>query len=138
MLKILNLFFFVNFTIHILSSCSQKIPQIDKLFYEVQGPIKTMTVIQEFNERTGKEVYHFNPKGELKKIEHFNSFSDDEDVKIGSITYFDKQENQTRYFYQTEFDSKKVIESYSIQLIEKNKIHFLFETAKKDIKIDKK
>lgn len=118
-------------------SCSQEIPQIDKLFYEVQGPIKTMTVIQEHNERIGKEVYYFSPKGELEKIEYFNSFSDDKEVEIGNVSYFDKQEDQTRYFYQIYFNSKKVVNSYSIQYLKNNQIHFLLESTNKDFRVVK-
>lgn len=118
-------------------SCSQNNPQIDKLFYEVQGPIKTMTIIQEHDERTGREVYHFNPKGELEKIEYFNSFSDDKEVEIGNVTYFDKQEDQKRSFYQIEFNSKKVVQTFSTEYLKKNQIHFLLESARNDLGVDK-
>ena len=113
-----------------LTSCSQKEQNLDKLFFELTGPVQTMTVYIELTELTMKEVYYFNQKGELEKIDHFNSFSDDEPVKIGNVTRFEKQEGNTRSYYQTEYDRKKIVEKFSIQLIGQHQINYKFEDKK--------
>jgi hypothetical protein len=113
-----------------LTSCSQKDQNLDQLFYELNGPVNTMTIYIELSENTMKEVYYFNKKGELEKIDHFNSFSNDEPVKIGNVTHFEKQEGNTRSYYQTEFDRKKMVEKFSIELIGQHQINYRFENEK--------
>lgn len=137
MFRLFKALLLINVSLWLFGSCSQNVTQIDKLFYEVQGPIKTMTVKQEHNERIGKEVYYFSSKGDLEKIEYFNSFSDDKEVAIGNVSYFEKQENETRYFYEIESNSKKMVNSYSIQYLKSNQIHYELESTNKDFRVDK-
>ena len=120
-----------------LTSCSQKDQSFDQLFFEVKGPVKTMRVFNDYSHGEGSEMYHFSKKGELEKIEHFNLFKENEEVKIGNVTYFKNQEGNTRYFYQTESGSGKIVESFSIQLSSKNQIDYKFETTNKDVKVEK-
>lgn len=110
------------------ASCAQKSPTMDKLFLEVQGDIKTITVLNEKEDDVERQIYYFTPEGEIEKIEQFNTTSDFKKRKIGTISHFDKQVGKTRYFYRMEMDSKKVIEKYSIELLEKNTFQFSLES----------
>lgn len=120
-----------------LTSCSQKDQSLDQLFFQIKGPVKTMRVFYDFSRGEGNDLYYFSKKGELEKIEHFNLFKENEEVKIGNITHFKNQEGNTRYFYQTESGSGKIVESFSIQLSSKNQIDYKFETTDKDVTVEK-
>lgn len=138
MLKFLKFFFSFNFSLCIFSSCAQKTATIDKMFYEVKGPIKTKTLYIKNGDKMGREVYHFNPKGELQKIEHFNCYGPNDEVSMATITNFDRQEDQTRYYNQTEIDTKNLVDSYFIRLINRNTIQFFFENTEKTIQSNRK
>lgn len=116
------------FILMTFASSAQKSPTMDKLFLEVQGEIKTITVLNEKEDDIERQIYYFTPDGDIEKIEQFNSNSDFKNQKIATISYFDKQVGQTRYFYRMEMDSKKVIEKYSIELLEKHTFQFSLES----------
>lgn len=121
-----------------LTACSQKDQTMDQLFFDVKGPIKTMTLFQEVSDGPMKIVHHFNEKGELQKIENYNVFNKGEENEIGDVTHFVKEAKNTRYYENVMVQSESMIDRFSLKLSASNKINFIFETQGNEIKIDKK
>ncbi|WP_222165209.1 hypothetical protein [Edaphocola aurantiacus] len=122
-----------------LISCSQAQDRktIDQIFYEVSGPVKTMTERQDmthmaaYSKDTSYSIYYFSPKGDLSKIEFYNSFHEDKPgvATIGNITYFKKQQGDKRFYTKIQADNKFATEFYTLQKVNATTLKYCLSAA---------
>lgn len=117
-------------------SYTQDRKTIDQIFYEVSGPVKTMTELEEasFPESSHKDttrtVYHFDEKGQLTKTEYYNHFDGDKPgpPTLGNITYFKKQEGNKRFYAKIQPDMKEPVAFFTLQKVNATTLKYTFGT----------
>lgn len=122
-----------------LSSCAQAQDRqtIDQIFYQVSGPVKTMTERQDmthmaaYSKDTAYSIYYFSTRGHLSKIEYYNSFHDDKPgvATLGHITYFRKQQGNKRFYSKIQTDNKFETEFFTLQKINATTLKYCFSVA---------
>lgn len=121
-------------------SCTRESISLDGLFYEVKGPVETITEIEEMPEHldyTTKNVYYFNKQGELTKAEHFNSDAGSETFHLEYITHVKQTKDGIRHYYKTESGSDNTSEVFLLEKISENEIHYTFKIEEKDVEVNR-
>lgn len=128
--------FFISSSLATWTSCAQDRKTIDQIFFEVGGPVKTMTEWQDMTHKTAYtkdtaySIYYFSPGGDLYKIEHYNSFPEDKPgiAAIGSITSFKKQQGNKRYYSKIQTDNLLEVQFITLQKINAATLKYSFST----------
>lgn len=129
--------FLISSVIGTLTTIAQDRKTIDQIFFEVSGPVKTMTERQDmthmaaYTKDTAYSIYYFSPGGDLGKIEHYNSFHEDKPgiAEIGNVTNFKKQQDNKRYYTKIQTDNKFESEFLILEKVNAATLKYSFSTA---------
>lgn len=121
-------------------SCTRESTSLDGIFYEVKGPVKTITEIEKMSiypDQISKNVYYFNKQGELTKAEHFNSNAASVIFDLEYVTHVKQTKDGIRHYYKTESGSDKTSEVFLLEKVSENEIHYTFKIEEKDVEVNR-
>jgi len=121
-------------------SCKQENRSLDCLFYEVKGPVETITEIEEmpvYPDQLSKNVYYFNKQGELTKAEHFRSTDTSGTFDLEYITHVKQAEDGRRNYYKTAPGSEKIYEVFQLEKVSDDEIRYAFKIEERDVEVNR-